>query len=102
MNDATGSLLAQNAPYLKALHLASTDVTGVFVKELVTRHLSPPMEIGPLLDETVINYKSQLKHLCFNQCKNMNVDAVDWARSQGMSVAFSFSEDKAGRKVRST
>jgi F-box/TPR repeat protein Pof3 len=58
-------------PNLQTLDLSLTKITGVAVKEVMTR------EIGPL------------KWLGLNGCTKLSADAVEWARSLGTVVEYS-------------
>ena len=60
---------------------------------------SPPTVTASSLDETALAHKSQLRYLHFDQCKSIGIDAVEWARSRGFQVSFSFPDMTEGRKV---
>ena len=83
VNDTTAELLASNCHHLKDLNLSSTKVTGVGVKALV---LKP---------------RGKLECLILAQCASVSIDAVEFARSRGIHVAFYFSVAKEkAKKVR--
>ena len=70
--------IAENCPVLRRLSLANTKVSGVGVKAVVTA------------------LEGKLEYLNLDGCKNTAYDAVEWARSKGVRVAFSFSEPRRG------
>ena len=80
VDDEVAIAIAENLPVLKRLSLANTQVSGVGVKAIVTA------------------LEGQLDYLNLDGCKNTAYDAVEWARSKGVRVAFSFSERKRGGK----
>ena len=83
MNDTIAISLSENTNVLKTLHLANTMVTGVGVKALVTK------------------LQGILEYLNLDNCKSMGIDAVAWARSMGVRVAFSLADDsRNGKKIR--
>ena len=67
---------------LRTVDFSGTDVTGVGVKQVVSS-LNP---------DTLI----------LNECRNLSSDAVDWARSKGLSVKYRMTSNASagGRKVR--
>jgi F-box/TPR repeat protein Pof3 len=67
---------------LRRLTLERTKITGVGVKELMTR-ASGPLEYLGLLD-----------------CIGVSVDAVEWARSMGTTVDYRFAGDWGKRSFR--
>ena len=80
-DDDLALLVAQHMPGLKSLDLSFTFVTGVAIRALVTN-----------LD---------LDYLSLDGCWTTSVDAVEWARSQGVRVDYNLSDDRMkGRKVR--
>lgn len=80
-NDESMDLLDGFFEQLRVLNLSGTEVTGVGVKEA----LKLP----------------RLQHLIVNNCRHIGVDAIDWARSQGMRVDHRMSDDSGeGRQVR--
>lgn len=83
VGDELASAIAENCPVLKRLSLANTRVSGVGVKAIVTV------------------LEGKLEYLNLDGCKHTAYDAVQWARSKGVAVAFSFSErGRGGRKLR--
>jgi F-box/TPR repeat protein Pof3 len=56
-------------PNIQVLDVSCTKVTGVAIKTFV---------------------KSGIKYLKVNECQSIGLDAVDWARSQGVQVEFNF------------
>ena len=118
VNDEVVELLAPRLPRLKALYLASTKVTGCSIRLLMQQAI----EIPRLKDysragcnarkveddaDRETDYASRektrkerlLKFLCVDNCSNMGVDAVEWARSLGLTVAFSFPQSRSGRQI---
>ena len=84
-DDTLVDALSQYASSLRHLDLSRTSVTGVGVKGLVTR-------LG-----------STLQFLNLDSCHSTSIDAVQWARSTGLQVQYSFPENSGkGKKVRST
>ena len=83
VDDEVAIAIAENCPVLKRLSLAYTKVSGVGVKAIVTA------------------LEGKLEYINLDGCKNTAYDAVEWARSKGVRVAFSFSErGKGGEKIR--
>ena len=83
VDDELAFAIAENCPLLKRLSLANTKITGVGVKAIVTV------------------LEGKLGYLNLDGCKNTAYDAVQWARSKGVAVAFSFSErGRGGKKLR--
>ena len=83
VDDKLAFAIAENCPVLKRLSLANTRVSGVGVKAIVTV------------------LEGKLEYLNLDGCKNTAYDAVQWARSKGVRVAFSFSErGRGGKKLR--
>ena len=66
---------------LRVLDLSATDITGVGVKQaLQSKHLTK---------------------LVVNNCRRIGIDAIDWARSQGVQVEYRMLDDVSrGKKVR--
>lgn len=81
VNDALAEALATRLHHLKVLDLESSKVTGVGVKALV---LKP---------------HAKLEYLNLKNCASVHVDAVEFARSQGVAVQFSF-PDLLGKSKR--
>lgn len=71
----------RHCPAIENLDVSSTKITGVAVKELMTR------ESGPL------------KRLCFNDCTKLSPDAVDYARSLGAVVEYSVTRNWSNGKT---
>lgn len=80
VDDELAIAIAENCPVLKRLSLANTKVSGVGVKAVVTA------------------LEAKLEYLNLDGCRNLAHDAVEWARSKGVRVAFSFSEPRRGGK----
>ena len=80
VGDELAIAIAENCPVLRRLSLANTKVSGVGVKAVVTA------------------LEGKLEYLNLDGCKNTAYDAVEWARSKGVRVAFSFSEPRRGGK----
>ena len=79
----TGEMIATKFPSLVYLDLSYTPVSGVGVKALV-------MKEGEKLEKLVLQH-----------CKNVSVDAVDYARAMGVNVVYNFPENvKYRKKVR--
>ena len=78
VDDEIAMLMARNLPRLKNLNLARTKITGVGVKALT------------------IGLEGKLEHLCLDECRGTNIDAVMLARNMGVKVAFGF-QDVSGR-----
>ena len=76
VDDSVAVVLAESCPQLKRLRLNSTKITGIGVK-----HLAQKLE-GMMED-------LQLLH-----CTRTSLDAVDFARSKGIRVAFGFPDTK--------
>ena len=85
IGDIPVGLLAEKAHNLTYLDLGRTVVTGVGVKALVT------------------NLKDTLQYLNLDSCTSTSIDAVEFARSIGITVSFNFPDDsRKGKKVRLT
>ena len=83
VDDELAIAVAENCPVLKRLSLAYSKVSGVGVKAIVTA------------------LEGKLDYLNLDGCKNTAYDAVEWARSKGVRVAFSFLErGRGGKKIR--
>ena len=78
VDDAAVTLLSRRASSLKSLELARTKISGIGVKALVT------------------GLPGKLKYLNLSDCRSTSVDAVDFARSRGVTVSYSFA-DAAGK-----
>ena len=83
-DDEVVQVLALKLYHLKVFSIASTKVTGVGVKALVSK----PGE--------------KLEFLNVRNCNAMYNDAIVFARLQGIQVAFGWSSDskKTGKKIR--
>lgn len=82
-DDELAIAIAENCPVLKRLWLANTKVSGVGVKAIVTA------------------LEGKLEYLNLDGCKHTSIDAVEWARSKGVGVAFSFNDRRrGGKKIR--
>ena len=80
-SDNTVSLVAEGFRQLRKLDLSGTDITGVGVKHVLKA--------------------AHLEHLVVNNCRKIGIDAIDWARSQGVRVDYRMSDDTSGgNKVR--
>ena len=83
LDDEDAIAIAMNCPVLKRLSLANTGVSGVGVKAIVTA------------------LEGKLEYLNLDGCKHTSIDAVEWARSKGVRVAFSFADHRrGGKKIR--
>ena len=83
VDDKVAIAIAEHCPVLRRLSLANTQITGVGVKAIVTA------------------LEGKLEYLNLDGCRNTSYDAVEWARSKGVRVAFSFSDrGRGGKKVR--
>ena len=81
-NDTLAKKLTQHLRHVQVLDITGTSVTGIAVKEIVTRR------------------GSGLQKLVIDSCHHVGIDAVEWARDQGVNVSFKFPEStKKGRKV---
>lgn len=75
------SSIVEALPNLRTLDLSETDITGVGVKHALKA--------------------THLERLVVNNCRKIGIDAIDWARSQGVRVDYRMSDDTPeGRKVR--
>lgn len=83
IDDSVAEALARSAPKLKRLDLSSTDITGVGVKALA---LKP---------------QSTFAELTINSCVGVSIDAVEFAKSKGIKVTFTFPDNlRYGKRVR--
>ncbi|MCJ1223892.1 hypothetical protein MMC12_000535 [Toensbergia leucococca] len=81
VDDGIAKALAKNLHFLKTLTIgASRKITGVGVKALVMKS------------------HSKLEYLNIDHCMSVGIDAVDFARSQGITVRFAF-PDRTGKRV---
>jgi len=67
INDQVAAVIAEHGKRLKTLQIPNSKITGVGLKKLV---LACP----------------SLAAIDLNGCKDVSIDAVDWAREQGLSV----------------
>ena len=82
-DDTLAETLVLYATSLRHLNLASNNITGVGVKALVN------------------GLGSTLRFLNLNSCQYTSVDAVEWARSKGLTVHYAFPDNSGkGKKVR--
>lgn len=83
VDDEFATLIAENCSALERLSLKNSGVSGVGVKAIVTA------------------LEGKLEYLNLNGCIHTSYDAVEWARSKGVRVAFSLSEGgSGGKKIR--
>ncbi len=83
LDDQTVEALARHAPALERVDLRCTQITGISVKALLA------------------SANSKLRWLNLDLCTSVSVDAVDYARSKGVEVRYSLSEElKGARRVR--
>lgn len=80
VQDAWAAQIAEQLPGLKSLDLSRTRVTGVGIKDIVSQ--------------------GNLKHLMVNECESISLDAIAWARSQGVVVENGKASMTGGKKVR--
>lgn len=67
-------------PRLLSLDLSETKITGVSVRHAIKQQ--------------------NLQHLAVNNCSEIGIDAIAWAREQGVEVQHRMSNGEKGRKVR--
>lgn len=80
-DDNTMSLIKEHVPELRSLNVSGSVVTGAGIKALI--------ELG------------YLKHLVAYDCRNLGLDAVEWARSAGVRVEYGMTTNlSGGKKVR--
>ncbi|KAL8797027.1 MAG: hypothetical protein Q9195_000798 [Heterodermia aff. obscurata] len=82
VDDHIAELLASQSCALQSLNLAHTKITGVGVKSLLLKE------------------GCQLKQLNLKGCHSVSIDAVEWARGQGVSVIFTFPENELRKSKR--
>ena len=82
VDDHVAELLARQSCALQSLDVAHTKITGVGMKSLLLKE------------------GNKLKHLNLKGCHSVSIDAVEWARSQGVSVIFTFPENELGKSKR--
>ena len=76
LDDRIATLLARKINRLQTLSLANNEITGVGISAFVK---STPDDTLPIL-----------QYLCLDHCHQCSLDAVDWVRSKGVKVSFSF------------
>ena len=77
-NDGSMQAVAEALPRLQSLNVSGTDITGVGLKAIVSC--------------------CSLRHVIVNDCRNLGRDAVDWARTQGVSIEYKMSTEMSGSK----
>ena len=82
IDDRVATILANRLHRLRFLDLGLTRVTGVGVKALVLKN------------------GCKLERLGLNHCQSVGIDAVEWARAQGVDVSFTFPECAIGKSRR--
>lgn len=82
LDDKAVEAMAAHLPSLTILDISSTYITGISVKALAN------------------NPGSKLMRLNLDHCRNVGVDAVEYARSQGIEVSFKFPELNYGKAKR--
>jgi hypothetical protein len=65
VDDSHLSIVASTLPKLQSLNVSGTEVTGAGIKDVV---------------------KNGLKKLIANDCRLVGLDAIQWARTQGVQV----------------
>ena len=81
-DDYIAELLASQSCALRSLDVAHTKITGVGVKSLLLKE------------------GCKLEQLNLKGCHSVSIDAVEWARGQGVSVIFTFPENELGKSKR--
>ena len=81
-DDHIAELLASQSCALQSLNVAHTKITGVGVKSLLLKE------------------GCKLEQLNLKGCHFVSIDAVEWARGQGVSVTFTFPENELGKSKR--
>jgi F-box/TPR repeat protein Pof3 len=71
--------VATYLPLLQSLDVSGTDVTGAGIKDAVSR-------------------LPGLKKLVVNDCRYLGLDAVHWARNQGVKVEYRSTDSMTGGK----
>ena len=80
VDDEVAIAISKYMPALKRLSLANTRVSGVGVKAIVTA------------------LEGSIDYINLDNCNNTAYDAVEWARSKGVNVAFASSDGFGGGK----
>ena len=83
VNDDLVSDIPTYLPNIQRLDMSLTQITGVGVKALV------------------VGLKGTLQWLCLDECRYVSVDAVEYARREGVAVKFGFPDNlRNGKRVR--
>ena len=82
VDDHIAELLASQSCALQSLDVGHTKITGVGVKSLLLKE------------------GCKLKQLNLKGCHSVGIDAVEWARAQGVSITFTFPENELGKSKR--
>ena len=82
VDDHFVELLASQSCGLQTIDVAHTKITGVAVKSLVLKQ------------------GCKMKQINLKGCHSVSIDAVEWAREQGVSVIFTFPENELGKSKR--
>jgi F-box/TPR repeat protein Pof3 len=77
LDDDQMSAVASCLPLLQSLDVSGTDVTGAGIKDVI---------------------KNGLKKLVVNDCRYLGLDAVHWARNQGVKVEYRSTDFMTGGK----
>ena len=77
-DDDAVEIITQNLSKLRTLDLSDTEISGIGVKEAMKQ--------------------KHLERLIVNNCRHIGIDAIDWARSQGVQVDFSMFDNMFGGK----
>jgi F-box/TPR repeat protein Pof3 len=77
LDDDQMSGVASCLPLLQSLDVSGTDVTGAGIKDVI---------------------KNGLKKLVVNDCRHLGLDAVHWARDQGVKVEYRSTDSMTGGK----
>jgi F-box/TPR repeat protein Pof3 len=77
LDDDQMSAVASCLPLLQSLDVSGTDVTGAGIKDVI---------------------KNGLKKLVVNDCRYLGLDAVHWARNQGVKVEYRSTDSMTGGK----
>ena len=79
-DDKTAELLARQASCLRNLDASWTKITGIGIKSLVLA--------------------CRLQQLSIKGCCSVGLDAVEWARGQGIKVDFTHPESSRGKATK--
>nr|POE63340.1 f-box/tpr repeat protein pof3 [Quercus suber] len=81
LNDGHVAVILEKCSKIHTLDLSRSLVTGVAVRQIVR--------------------EGQIRRLILHDCRKLSIDAVDWARAQGIHVDYRMTEANSGsRKVR--